>query len=350
MNPSWYHIRDITVTIVEYLDTATTIQTLPLVSRGLYQIYSSNVIWNTLASRQIFLDPLRPFATPLPQIIPQLLKEIKKKPPSSVLAKALATTSTDHASQSLVRTLDVNPLAFWSSTANESPQDAESVVYRVSGELGSLIKSVEVQFYQELRQSKFPKYTTAQLRIRCGVVNQHILDTAPLPLKNDYEITEETDGQWFQWHYTSEWSPCTHSVSKQTYTLPLHIPAQVLRIDFTGMRTKQSDADDLFYVCLNKVVARGVEMSATSVGGSGGRWVDTLHRNGHVAIPASDYGITQIPSQISIDRWELLMDQFNAEIEKQQPSRDELTRIFQEVSQTMFIFQMMVSHGVEEEE
>lgn len=241
----WSRVSDVLVSCVEFLP----LQDLPsvlLVSRTWYiPLSTSQRIWAPLYTER--LDPS--WLTILPGFHRQVAQAMHMADIADVIARGVATTSTDHVTQSLANTLHLNPVSFWSSAACLTKEGHQSVLYEVAGPTGSLIHTITLRFYQELRQSSFPKYTTRRVQVRCGYGD--VSDIEPCETTGDRRMADVAPR--IVWTYESSFYEAAHTIELQRFVLPKAVPAQFVQIVFEGPRTQQSDADDLFYVCLNRV-------------------------------------------------------------------------------------------------
>ena len=194
---AWYRVNDVFTACLEYLSLHD-ISLCMRVSRVWHHpIASSAVLWNKTFERVISAS----FLTLLPGTHRRIARAAHGMELSqNVLARAVATTSTDHASQGLCNTLENNPVIFWSSRGNAKEDDCQSVIYEVSGQHGALVKSVGIRFYQEFRQSGFPRYTTKGVRVRCGYGSSSLSDGSSV--QEDLRVCDVTPS--LKWVYTSQ--------------------------------------------------------------------------------------------------------------------------------------------------
>ena len=333
--PAWVRVNDVFIACLEFV-CLDDISRCMRVSKMWHQpITSSVVLWNNTFQRVIS----GVFLSPLPgthRLIARDAHSLQLR--HNVLARAVATTSTDHASQGLRNTLANNPVKFWSSGANVNEDDCQSVIYEVSGQHGAIVKSVGIRFYQEFRQTGLPRYTSKTVRVQCGYGR---LELSGEDNDEDLRVSEVTPG--ITWVCISDWFFCEHTIEMQTFTLPHATPAQYLQIDFKGPRTRQTDADNLFYVCLNRVHAYGTEIEQLppTLFECLARKLPMLVRP--FPLPASDYGADEFEENEVLEyerKAKRLNDGLTHPAAATPANQVVLRAIWQDISAQIFSFEM----------
>eukprot|EP00760_Papus_ankaliazontas_P020641 PhM_4_TR18478/c0_g1_i1/m.32386 len=266
---SWHDVTDCFALTVSWLD-ADSVFTCCFVSRRWYTLLTTHsCAWTSLGtilhSPQSYIDPQKKAS--LPSIARYLNRLVvanintesktrlfttRRDLTSSLIARPIAATTTDHPSQWVDATLDWNPLAFWSSTGHSNPQDHEALVYQLCGGL-ALVSDVVIRFYREFRQTGHPLYTTEKLRVHIGVGA-----VADEDMSRETTSVVEVD-KGIHWYHVTDWMDCPHIAEDQTFALPKLFAAQFVKIEMKGMRSRQIDHDSLFYACVDRVQVRGVE-------------------------------------------------------------------------------------------
>ena len=196
--------------------------------------------------------------TPTPAALCKRVAALAASPPvrSTVLAEALAASTTDNAEEHVRNTLSRRTRntvwqlpAYWSS-AGSLQQDAEDwVQYRLASHV-CVVTAVALRPFRAFFQAHTPIYSPLRARVMLGALSE---DAGGYGAAGD-----APDGAAFQASYESPAFPVAQADELQTLTLPAPVVCfgGVLRVQLCG-RAQTQAADNRFYVCLAHLNATG---------------------------------------------------------------------------------------------
>jgi hypothetical protein len=196
------------------------------------------------------------------------------RPPddASLIAEALAASSTDHAMESVQNTLsalttnsDWDAPCYWSSTGSASADTSDWLLYRLCSKV-CVVHAVQLQPYFAAFQAPLngnplrPLYSPQRCRVQLSPVE---------PLSPDGWADEVAVAAGCVWEHTSDAMPVANLNEMQTLTLPKPVLCfgGMLRIVLEG-RVERQAADDLYYVCICRATALGVPLYGFRGGGT----------------------------------------------------------------------------------
>ena len=195
------------------------------------------------------------------------------RPPddASLIAEALAASSTDHAMEGVGNTLNaltVNPHwdspCYWSSSGSASPDAADWLLYRLCSKV-CVVHSIQLQPYFAEFQAPLngdplrPLYSPQRCRVQLSPAD---------PLSPDGWADDVAVAAGVEWEHTSDAMPVANLNELQTFRLPKPVLCfgGMLRILLEG-RVERQAADDLYYVCICRASALGVPLYGFRGGG-----------------------------------------------------------------------------------
>ena len=242
-----------------------------LVCAGWRRVAAESTAWWALACRSH--PELAPFGRDAPVCLPagglrawkptpaalcKRLAALAASPPlrSTVVAEALAASSTDNAEEHVRNTLSRRTRntvwqlpAYWSSAGSELQSAEDWVQYRLASHV-CVVTAVGLRPFRAFFQYHTPIYSPLSARVMLGQLSEDA---------GGYGTAGDTpDGGAFQAQYVSPEFPVAQVDELQTLTLPAPVVCLggVLRVQLCG-RAQTQAADNRFYVCLTHLNATG---------------------------------------------------------------------------------------------
>ena len=195
---------------------------------------------------------------PTPTALCKRLAALAASPPlrSTVIAEALAASSTDNAEEHVRNTLSRRTRntvwqlpAYWSSSGTERQDADDWVQYRLASHV-CVVTAVGLRPFRAFFQHHTPIYSPLSARVMLGSLSE---DAGGYGTSGD-----APDGATFQVQYVSPEFPVAQVDELQTLTLPAPVVCMggVLRVQLCG-RAQTQAADNRFYVCLAHLNATG---------------------------------------------------------------------------------------------
>ena len=196
---------------------------------------------------------------PTPAALCKRLAALAASPPlrSTVVAEALAASSTDNAEEHVRNTLSRRTRntvwqlpAYWSSAGSERQDADDWVQYRLASHV-CVVAAVGLRPFRAFFQYHTPIYSPLSARVMLGALCE---DAGGYGAAGD----APDDGGAFQAQYVSPEFPVAQADELQTLTLPAPVVCVggVLRVQLCG-RAQTQAADNRFYVCLAHLNATG---------------------------------------------------------------------------------------------
>lgn len=188
------------------------------------------------------------------------LSETRAPAARTIIAEALAASSTDNPEESVRNTLSRRVRntpwhlpAYWSSAGSEQHDADDWLVYRLAAEV-CVVSAVRLRPFRAFFQAHQPVYSPLRVRVMLGALGE---DAGGYGAPG--EAAAERDGvDSAVYHYTSPEFDVAQADELQTLTLPAPIICfgGVLRLQLCG-RAQSQAADNRYYVCLAHVCAEG---------------------------------------------------------------------------------------------